>query len=82
MIIGVHRLQQMIKSIDIVKLVGRTGQRNILNERKTLKVIIRKKNGNKKRKSTKRALGVKDLGKKYVKILQKVKRDIQLLKIT
>ena len=72
----------MAKFIDTVKLAGKQGQGNILNERKTPRVLIQKKNGKKGRKSMKCVLDVKDLGKKYVKTLQKARRNIQLQKIT
>ena len=79
-IIGATGFQeQMVKNIDIVKAADNQGRKNILNKRKMLKVLIRKKNGNKKRKSTRHVLYVKDDGKKY---LVHQKQDLKLQKIT
>ena len=72
----------MAKFIDTVKLAGKQGQGNILNERKTPRVLIQKKNGKKGRKSMKYALAAKELGKKYEKTLQKARRNTRLQKIT
>jgi len=72
----------MTRFIDTVKLAGKQGQGNILNERKTPRVLIQKKNGKKGRKSMKYVLAVKELGKKYEKTLQKARRNTRLQKIT